>query len=56
MPEKKHFIWLYFISKYTNLVVESVGEAGRLVLVDGHGAVVGEVGVIHHRVHVVASY
>ena len=43
------------MNKHTNLVVESVWEAGRLVLVDGHGAVIGEVGVIHHRVHVVAS-
>ena len=36
------------------LVVQRVGEAGRLVLVDWHGAVVGEVCVVHHGVHVVA--
>ena len=49
-------VFLSSVIKYCRyLVVESVGEAGRLVLVDGHGAVVGEVSVIHHRVHVVAS-
>ena len=36
------------------LVVQRVGEGGRRVLVDGHRAVVGEVGVVHHGVHVVA--
>ena len=37
------------------LVVHRVGEGGRLVVVDGHGGVVGEVCLVQHGEHVVAS-
>jgi hypothetical protein len=37
------------------LVVQSVGEAGRSVLVNRHGGVVSEVGIIQHLEHFVAS-
>lgn len=36
-------------------VVESVGPAGRLVLVDGHGRVICEVGVVQHLEHLVST-
>ena len=38
-----------------DLVVEGEGEGRRVVLVDGHGRVVGEVGLVHHLEHVVAA-
>jgi hypothetical protein len=38
-----------------NLVVEGEGEGRGVVFVDGHGGVVGEVGLVHHLEHVVAS-
>lgn len=37
------------------LVVQGVGPARRLVLVHGHGRVVGEVGVVQHLKHLVAA-
>ena len=36
-------------------VVHGVREGGWSVVVDGHAGVVGEVGIVHHRVHVVAT-
>ena len=38
-----------------HLVVHGVGEVRRLVLVDGHGRVVGEVSLVHHLEHVVTA-
>jgi hypothetical protein len=37
------------------LVVQSVGEAGGSVLVNGHGGIVREVGIVQHLEHFVAS-
>lgn len=37
------------------LVVQSVGEAGRFVLVNRHGRIIGEVGIVQHLEHFVAS-
>ena len=38
-----------------HLVVHGIGEGRGLVLVDGHGGVVGEVGLVHHLEHVVTA-
>ncbi len=38
-----------------HLVVHGVGKGRGLVLVDGHGGIVGEVGLVHHLEHVVTA-
>lgn len=38
-----------------DLVVQGVRPAGRSVLVDGHGRVIGKVGVVEHLEHLVAT-
>jgi hypothetical protein len=38
------------------LVVQGVWEGGRLVVVDGHAGVVGEVGLVEHGEHVVPAW
>jgi hypothetical protein len=39
----------------SNFVVKSEWEGRRIVFVDWHGRVVGEVGLVHHLEHVVTA-
>ena len=39
-----------------DFVVESVGPRGRLVLVDGHGRIVGKVQVVQHLEHAITAH
>ena len=38
-----------------HFVVQGVGKSRRPILIDGHGRVVGEVGLVHHFKHVVTA-
>ena len=53
--------WISFVRTGWNhtvvrqLVVHGVGDSGRDVVVDGHAGVVGEVCLVQHGEHVVAT-
>ena len=50
----ERFGWVWLQALFS-LIVEGVGEGGRLVVVDGHAGVVGEVRLVQHGEHVVPT-
>ena len=55
------FTWIGFFRAWwdhaivRHFVVQGVGKGRRPILIDGHGRVVGEVGLVHHFKHVVTA-